>query len=105
MVEIIGVRDVGDTIRFETTVNTTTPFDDSESLTDPDSIEITIEDISESNTVINSQSMNQQSIGKYFYDWDTRGESPGGYKVTIEVVDTGNDAYETDCSRIRLKSC
>lgn len=82
MADIKATREVGDTLRFEETVKDIPPFSDTGTKTNADTIEITIESRNGSKEV-DSQAMDKNSTGEYYFNWDTQGLDPGDYKVTI----------------------
>jgi len=99
--KILQTRDPGDSIRIETTIKQTTPFSDIEDKIDPDTIEITIKDPSDTKTV-DSVSMTKNATGEYYYIWDTTTSSTeGDYEVIIEADEAGS--IEIDNEYIRLK--
>jgi hypothetical protein len=91
--------DVGDTIRIESTIEEQEPFEESWSLTDPQTVEITITGYND-NEVVSSQSMTKESTGKYFYNWDTTGLDAGDYEVVVDSSTNGISEVEDDWIKI-----
>ena len=91
--------DVGDTIRIETVVEENQAFSDTFTKSDPESIKITITGYN-SNIVVNSQTMDMDGTGEYYFNWDTSGLAPGDYE--IEITASKNGTSETDDEWIRL---
>lgn len=83
-------REVGDTVRFESEFFTSLPFEDSESLTDADNIEITIES-ADGTKVVDSQDLTEHDTGQYFFEWNTSGEDVGQYKVVVNATQGDGD--------------
>ena len=102
MVNLLDTREVGDTIRFESELYSSLPFNENESLTDADTIEITIEK-RDGTKVVDSQSMTEHAEGQYYFEWDTSGLEATDYKVTVSA--STSNASETDCGFIRLEEC
>lgn len=102
MVNILDTREVGDTIRFESEVYNTTPFDTDETLTDADSITITIEK-RDGTKVVDGASLLEHAKGQYYYEWDTQGLEKTDYKIEIKAVQ--GDTEEVSCGYVRLKEC
>lgn len=102
MVNILDTREVGDTIRFESELYNTTPFDTDETLTDADSITVTIEK-KDSTKVVDSASLSEHAKGQYFYEWNTSGLEATDYQVKITA--NQGDADEVSCGYVRLKEC
>jgi len=92
-------RDVGDTVRFESEFFSSLPFEDNESLTDADNINITIEK-ADGTKVIDGKSLTEHEVGQYFFEWNTSGLDPVQYKITVEVVQ--GDGSETTHGFIEL---
>jgi len=91
--------DVGDTIRVETTAEENQAFSDTYAKFDPDSITITITGYN-SNVVVNSQDMDKNAQGEYYFNWDTTGLSAGDYEVEITATANGTDEVDDEWIRI-----
>ena len=96
--ELWDERDVGDSIRLESTIDFTMPFDDSDSPADLDSSSIVITDYD--GTEIVNDTLTKNASGEYYYEWDTSELSKGDYKVVIEATLGG--ATEVDKGIVRL---
>jgi len=92
--------EVGDTVVFEYTVEAKRPFEDSRSLSNPDTVEITVEDTYNDTTVVDAASMTKKSTGQFFYSYDTTGEDSGDRKLTVEVAGSGSEEKEIDWIRL-----
>lgn len=91
-------REVGDTIRFESELFSSLPFDDTEKLTDADTIHVTIENRDE--VVVDEATPTEHKEGQYYYEWGTQGLEPTQYKVTVFVRQ--GDAEEVTTGFIEL---
>lgn len=96
----IADRDVGDTIRIESTIDFSLPFQDGSQPAEPEETSIEIRDFE--GDVVEEGELERNDEGEFYYDWDTRGLSPGDYPVDIEAEQDG--ANEVDKGFIRL-SC
>jgi len=96
--------ETGDTITIESTIEGRAPFDETRSLTDPASVEITIEDTYNSTILVDGASMTKESTGQYFYNYNTNGEDPGDRKVTVRASQNGTVDKEIDWLRIQNTS-
>mgnify|MGYP006279747377 CR=1 FL=1 len=102
MVDLLDTREVGDTVRFESENFSSTPFNDSESLVDADTITITVEK-RDGTKVVDEASIENHDTGQYFYEWDTTGLEATDYQVTVKAE--RGDVQEKTCGYIRLKEC
>jgi len=93
--------DVGNTIRIESTIKETQPFedDDQAQLFDPSTVEITITDY-DGTDVVSSVSMTQDSTGQYFHNWNTTGLTSGDYEIVIHAEQNGKVHNEDDWIRL-----
>jgi len=93
--------DVGSTVRIESTIKATDPFEDESqaTLTDPSIIEITIIEYDGTNTV-DEVNMTQESTGKYYFNWDTTGLDAGDYEIVVHAEQDGTKHSEDDWIRI-----
>jgi len=91
--------EIGDTVTFEYTVKGREPFEDTRTLEDPETIEISVEGY-QNNLVVEGQSMTKNAVGEYFYNWDTSNLDAGDYKVTVFVSGGGSSDEENDWIRL-----
>lgn len=92
--------EVGDSIRIESTIKSNEPFSDTRTLTDPNTVEITIIDDYNNTTVVNGVSMSKNATGEYFYNWDTSSLSAGDYKIEVKAEGSGSTEIEDDFIRL-----
>jgi len=87
--------DQGDTITIEGTFKESLPFDDDQTLTDPDQIELTIKGF-ENNIVVDQVDMTKNDTGEYFFNWDTSEVDAGDYEVEVQIFQEGAEEVEKE---------
>lgn len=92
--------DVGDTIRIESTIEQQRPFEDTWSLTDPNTVTITIIEDYNNTKIVEEVDMTKDSTGQYFYNWNTTNLDPADYEVIVDG--STNGAKESEDDYIRL---
>jgi len=100
--KIIEEHDQGDSIIIEQEIQEQEPFTDTETLTDPDTVTITIKAPDES-LEVDEEPMTRADTGKYYYIWNTAQDlQQGDYEIEIKAKKNNKQGI-TDDEYIKLR--